>query len=72
MNTILETLFQNCDVIMGTVMEENLQHSHPEVVKKVKEFPKKRKDVLAEINMPNGKFNVIIHNDAWTNNFMYR
>ena len=63
---------QENDKLFAEIIEEHCQ-DNPGLIQKVKDFCSVRKEVCDNIHITHEeKFNCIIHNDAWCNNFMFR
>ena len=69
---MMEMMMSNNDATFTASLEAVKGESDPDLVKKAKDFSSKRQELLDIAHKPEGKFLVIIHNDAWCNNFMFR
>ena len=70
MKKFLDSLF---DTAIGVI--ENHVKNHPEyspVLERLKEYNKRRVLAVRECLTPKGHFDVLIHNDCWTNNVLFR
>ena len=65
-----ENMFKSNEFITLSVLEEFEEDK--QVIEKFKEFLPKRKEIIENLQIAQGNFNVILHNDAWCNNFMFK
>ena len=73
MKQTLDTMFDKSFDVFRCVVENFCSKDNPELVKKVNEFCKVRKEKMKTIHMPSKDgFNCIVHNDSWCNNFMFK
>ena len=60
------------DALFAEIIAEHCKNN-PSLVKKVQDFCSVRKEICDKVRKINEeKFNCMIHNDAWCNNFMFR
>jgi hypothetical protein len=70
---VVTLLLEAVDKAFVAIMEEHMGQTKPDLVKRVKGFKTKYGKKLQSLHKAKeGAFNCLIHNDAWTNNFMYR
>jgi len=73
MSFVVNKLLECVDLAFATILEEHMGQVKPDLVKRVKNFRAKYGKKLTTLHKAKeGDFNCLIHNDAWTNNFMYR
>ena len=72
MADLMERIMSNNDVIFADGLEVVIGDTEPELVEKARKFAEKRKELLENAHKRKGKFVVLLHNDAWCNNFLFR
>jgi len=70
---VVTMVLEAVDKAYLAIMEEHMEKVKPDLVKRVQQFKTKYGKKLFSLHKAKeGGFNCLIHNDAWTNNFMYR
>ena len=66
--------FKKLSAIMNFVAHSVfLEHGNkPKLAESMEDYGKNVWKRIQEIHRPNGKFICMLHNDAWTNNFLFR
>ena len=70
---VLDTWLNMMAVMQKMACEIFLEHgSDPELAKKVEIFSSAITQRIEKIHQADGKFHCLLHNDSWTNNFLFR
>ena len=72
MSEMMEMMMASNDATFADVLEAVVKEDDAHLVQKVKDFAPRRKDLLKTAHRAEGKFVVVLHNDAWCNNFMFK
>ena len=73
MKETLDTMFDKSFDVFRAIVEEFCNDNDPELVKRVNDFCKVRKERMKAVHVPSRDgFNCIVHNDSWCNNFMFK
>ncbi len=72
MKMFLEAFLGSADTAFKAIIAEHLKEKRPDLVQRVMQFRERHGERLASLHNAMGSFSCLIHNDAWTNNFLFK
>ncbi len=72
MATISRAFLSSSDSAFKAIIEEHLKDRRPDLVRRVQAFVERNGSRLERLHDVRAPFSCIIHNDAWTNNFLFK
>ena len=70
MTESMDYMVNSYNHVFTMILEQHCEDK--DLAQRAQKFEEKSKAILEKIHKPDGKFNCIIHNDAWCNNFLFK